>query len=546
LEMDKKELSILLIEDDEDDVLVVREMCSEAVARDMHISLVTAATLREGLECIDRNSVDMILLDLFLPDSRGLATIEMLQKRNTGIPVVVLTGQDDEWTGIEAVKKGAQDFLVKGKVDNSLFIRVIKYAFERNQLLQEHISTLERLRESEENYRSLFQDSPIALCELDCSDKKRYINALRDNGIENFQVYFLNNPEEMMKLAEYTRVINVNNHAVRLFQAGSREALKRDFCAFLFDESYDICMEELIAISQGRGSFEIEASCRTMKGRRLSISVNWIVPAAWQESCSRVILSILDITEQKRLHNELMKRNRELENFSNHLSHNIKNNLLLIKRVIDLAEIRPEYLFQNSRLMADSAESLILYINKLLKLARSGKVISEKTDVQLVPVITELFSRIRPPEIEAEITFQDSFPLVQGDPLVLEQLFLNLLGNSLQYRDLKKPVLTVNLGYSEKENGIEIIYRDNGSGIDRDRLEHIFDEGVTSSEESHLGIGLAIVKRIVEAHGGSVYAKSEGIDTGVEFIMFFPSSPRTDSDPVSMGEAFAGTIRTGL
>lgn len=521
--MADKNLTILLIEDDEDDVLTVKEMCGEAIARDLHISLILADTLTEGIECLSKHSVDMILLDLGLPDSQGLSSIEKLQDLGFGIPVVVMTGQDDEWIGIDAVKKGAQDFIAKGNIDSSLFMRIIRYSFERHQQILERIITLERLRKSEEDYRSLFEDSPISLCELDCGVKKRYIDALREKGINDFQSYFKNNPEEMMTLAECTRVVNVNHQAVRLFQAESREVLQRTLNSFFFDESYDICLEELIAISQGRSRFEIETSCRTTKGSRLNIFVTWSVPTARKDSYSTVILSILDVTEQKRLHNELIKKNRELENFSNHLSHNIKNNLLLIKRVVDLGEVRPEYLLQNSRLLADSAESLILYVNKLLKLAREGKVISEKVKVNLMPVVTELFKRIKPPEVHAELTFQDSFPAVSGDPLVLEQLFLNLLGNSVQYRDNKKPVLTVHLGYSEKENGIEILYRDNGSGIEADRLESVFDKGVTSSEENNLGIGLAIVKRIMEAHGGSVHAKSDGPDKGVEFIMNFPS-----------------------
>jgi len=531
--MADKNLTILLIEDDEDDVLIVKEMCSEVIARDLCLSFIVAENLTEGIECLSKQSIDMILLDLGLPDSQGLSSIEKLQNLNLGIPVVVMTGQNDEWTGIEAVKKGAQDFIVKGDIDSSLFMRVIRYAFERHQQLLERINTLERLRESEEDYRSLFEDSPISLCELDCGEKKRYIDALREKGINDFQSYFKNNPEEMMTLAECTRVINVNHQAVRLFQAESREVLQRTLNRFFFDESYDICMEELIAISQGRSRFEIETCCKTTKGNKLNICVTWSVPTVWKDSYSTVILSIMDITEQKRLHNELMKKNRELENFSNHLSHNIKNNLLLIKRVIDLGEVRPEYLLQNSRILADSAESLILYVNKLLKLAREGKVISEKVEVNLIPVVTELFKRIRPPEIDAELTFQDSFPALSGDPLVLEQLFLNLLGNSVQYRDNKKPVLTVHLGYREKENGTEILYRDNGSGIEADRLESVFEKGVTSSEENHLGIGLAIVKKIMEAHGGSVYAKSDGPDKGAEFVMFFPSNTLEQHDVIS-------------
>jgi signal transduction histidine kinase len=82
------------------------------------------------------NNVDVILLDLSLPDSSGIETLMELQKNSTGVPIVVLTGSDSD-IGLEAVKRGAQDYLLKGAIDASQLIRAVQYAVERAAFLTE-------------------------------------------------------------------------------------------------------------------------------------------------------------------------------------------------------------------------------------------------------------------------------------------------------------------------------------------------------------------------------------------------------------------------
>src|SRR5258708_262069 len=103
-------IKILLIDDDEDEyVLVTNLLLSESAP----FELIWAERLERGMESLAANRVDIVLLDLFLPDSRGLESFGLLKARQPNVPIVILSGLEDEESALEAVQKGAQDFLVK-------------------------------------------------------------------------------------------------------------------------------------------------------------------------------------------------------------------------------------------------------------------------------------------------------------------------------------------------------------------------------------------------------------------------------------------------
>lgn len=131
-------MKVLLVEDNPGDIRLIQEMFGENEAD--HFDLLCAEKLAEALKCLDETSVDVILLDLSLPDSQGLDTFIKINNRVPLIPVVVLSGFDDEAFAVEAVGRGAQDYLTKGRTDSSLLARSLRYAVERrhteNALIQ--------------------------------------------------------------------------------------------------------------------------------------------------------------------------------------------------------------------------------------------------------------------------------------------------------------------------------------------------------------------------------------------------------------------------
>lgn len=124
-------IRVLLVEDDPDDVLLLREMLDEASS--VRFALTHVALLEQGISTAASQQFNVSLLDLSLPDSRGLETFTRFHERLPEMPVVVLTGLDDETVAVGAVHGGAQDYLIKGKVDSTLLVRSIRYAIERQR-----------------------------------------------------------------------------------------------------------------------------------------------------------------------------------------------------------------------------------------------------------------------------------------------------------------------------------------------------------------------------------------------------------------------------
>ncbi|MEN6294239.1 MAG: histidine kinase dimerization/phosphoacceptor domain -containing protein [Methanobacterium sp.] len=143
--MDDKYINVLLIEDNLTDTALIREMLNEV--RKPRFKLHNTRRLEDGLNYIEKNGADVLLLDLNLPDSFGFDTFLKAKERVPQIPIVILSAFDDEDVAINAVKGEAQDYLIKGKVDSSLLSRSISYAIERKAIEGELIRHRDHLEE---------------------------------------------------------------------------------------------------------------------------------------------------------------------------------------------------------------------------------------------------------------------------------------------------------------------------------------------------------------------------------------------------------------
>lgn len=122
-------IKVLLIEDNPGDARLIKEMLTEA--GNISFDLEWKERLSTGLERLAREGIDVVLLDLMLPDSRGSLTFDMMLSRAPQVPIVVMSGIDDETLATSAVQKGAQDYLIKGQVESNLLVRSIRYAIAR-------------------------------------------------------------------------------------------------------------------------------------------------------------------------------------------------------------------------------------------------------------------------------------------------------------------------------------------------------------------------------------------------------------------------------
>jgi len=136
---------VLLIEDNPGDSRLIREMIAEEPGAPFELECVEC--LAQGLERLAAGDIALVLLDLSLPDSLGLETFAKVYAHSPAAPVIVLTGNDDNNLALAAVKRGAQDYLVKGRLERELLLRSMQYAIERKryQLQLEHQANYDAL-----------------------------------------------------------------------------------------------------------------------------------------------------------------------------------------------------------------------------------------------------------------------------------------------------------------------------------------------------------------------------------------------------------------
>jgi len=133
--VDDKPIKVLLIEDNPGDARLIQEMLAEVGTASFDLEW--ADRLSRGLERLARGDIDVLVLDLSLPDSPGVDAFTKTHIEAPTVPIVVLTGLDDEKVGVRAMREGGQDYLIKGQVDSNLLVRSIRYAIERQRLMEE-------------------------------------------------------------------------------------------------------------------------------------------------------------------------------------------------------------------------------------------------------------------------------------------------------------------------------------------------------------------------------------------------------------------------
>ncbi|QDV27446.1 Aerobic respiration control sensor protein ArcB [Aureliella helgolandensis] len=255
-----------------------------------------------------------------------------------------------------------------------------------------------------------------------------------------------------------------------------------------------------------------------------------------------------DLTERKRdedemaeLATKLSEMNRRKNEFLATLAHELRNPLAPIKNAVQLmsmSESRPENMELHDTI-ARQVEQMIRLIDDLLDVSRigHGKLTLHKDTINLRAVIASAIEAsstfITEKDQRLETTLCDSEVLVYADPARLTQVVSNLLNNSSRYSDSNANIsLTLSIDCSQSSEGVAcIVVEDDGVGLSSDRLEDIFHmfSQVPDSQgrgDAGLGIGLTLVKALVELHGGTVAAHSDGVGRGSRFTVSIPLAPK--------------------
>ncbi len=198
------------------------------------------------------------------------------------------------------------------------------------------------LRESEARYRGLFEDAAISLWEEDFSAVKQRLDELRQEGVSDFRAFLQSHPAVVAECAALVKITDVNSATLKLYRASSKAELLQNLERVFLDESYNDFADELVNIAEGRSEFEWEGVNQSLAGDRLAVSLHWSAARGYEDSLSKVIVSLIDITERKRAEEQLLH-----DAFHDTLT-GLPNRALFLDRLrlaLERAHRRPDYAF---------------------------------------------------------------------------------------------------------------------------------------------------------------------------------------------------------
>lgn len=231
-----------------------------------------------------------------------------------------------------------------------------------------------------------------------------------------------------------------------------------------------------------------------------------------------------DITTRKWMEKELQRKNSELERFTYTVSHDLKSPLITIKSFSgsiksDLASGREDRIETDLNRICTAADKMAALLDDLLELSRVGRIVGAPEPVDMAALVREVLKNMEGVlnENGVQVAVHPELPTVQCDPQRMMEVVQNLVENAVKYRgDQTEPRIQVGL---REEGGRRVFFiQDNGPGIEPKYHENIF--GLFNRLDTRIpgtGIGLALVKRIIEVQGGSIWVESEGCGVGSTF-----------------------------
>jgi len=238
-----------------------------------------------------------------------------------------------------------------------------------------------------------------------------------------------------------------------------------------------------------------------------------------------------ELAERQKLISQLEASNAELERFTYTVSHDLRSPLVTIKGFLgmlvkDLQGGRQDKIEDDFQRIANAADKMQILLSDLLELSRIGRIINPPEEVDLAEVIREaietLDARLRSKKVIVNSPL--NLPTVYSDRIRLREVFENLIDNAAKYTG-DQPNPMIEIGAKKDGNGTVIFVKDNGIGIEQQYQQKVFglfDKLNPDSEGT--GVGLALIKRIIETHGGKIWVESEGLGKGSTFWFTIPDS----------------------
>ncbi|MFZ4543195.1 MAG: response regulator [Saprospiraceae bacterium] len=504
----KNRLCILLIEDNPADAHLIKLYLEETSSK---IDVFHSETFFEGIKIINNKDIDIVLLDLSLPDSSGFKTLTRYMEKAAHLPVVVLTGINNEIIGNQSVKAGAQDFLVKGQFDGKMLGRVIRYSMQR-------FASVQKLEEVASN--------------LSISEK-RYEEAQKMAHFGNWQMDLVNN--EMRWTDEIFRIFGL--------PIGSINPAMSDYMYYVHHEDREAVndfFENVIKDGkQNKLEHRIITNGHTLKYVSLQAKV------MFEELTEKLMLVgvLQDISERKIKEQLVIEKNISLktskikeETISN-MSFHIRTPLSSIFNLLYVLENTPMYAQQKELIsgLRSSVDDLSLMLNNLLNFSvlafENIKLEEEEFNVKDLVLSIKKILQIKADNNKQKINvlIPEHMPLdLIGDSRKIIQILHNLTENAIVHSG-KNGKITISARVKEKDFKpfLFLSIEDTGRGMTMNQVRELLESEKSleiyhgDRESDGKKLGIAIVSKLTSVLGGKLDIQSrEG--NGSVFSVEFP------------------------
>lgn len=190
------------------------------------------------------------------------------------------------------------------------------------------------LRDNEARYRSLFENSPISLWEIDFSAVKTYLDQLLDTGINNLRLHFERNPQVVLACIKLIAVVDVNQATLELYQAKNKADLLKQLGRIFEPETSPLLITQLEAIVEGHTRLDTEVITQTLQNKKIYIRMNWSVAPGHETTYAKVFVSLLDMTERRRIEQALHRYAARLQSL-----HQVDRDILAVRLPEEIAHI---------------------------------------------------------------------------------------------------------------------------------------------------------------------------------------------------------------
>jgi len=404
----------------------------------------------------------------------------------------------------------------------------------------------EALIESRIEYLTLFEESPISLWVEDFSAVKKHMDALRVSGVSGFKEYFEEHPQEVYHSFEMVKVLNINNATLRMYHAETKEVFLQDLHSIFHEDAFEYAKEQLAAIAEGKTFLEGETVNVTLDGDRMDIAIKWTTAPGYEKDYSRVLVSITDLTEYKKIERQLHQAQRleTVATLAGGVAHDFNNLLAVILGYASYLKTRVDTddpLFKGLNHIESSALRASDLTSQLLTYTRRQKQQIKPIDLnRIVQEVYELISKTFEKNIRITVKTAEDLKTVEGDESQLNQVVMNLAMNAQQAMP-HGGVLTIETSMEKMPNSLQqgrvsegagecvcLKITDTGIGMDQDTLSRIFEPYFTTKESGGgTGLGMSVVYGIVEGHTGVIHVESTPGE-GSEVFVYLPASKRKE------------------